>query len=99
MILSAPPVGCDQVSSLWRRGSFLCLGRRSSRVRLSSNFLVGRMGALSRGLSSSFLIVVLTGFLATPTRVLSLRAFDSEGLTHDFTLFDLMNRMRTGRRA
>ena len=52
-------------SSTVVRGSFLCFGRRAARVRLSSNFFEGRMGARSRGLSFSFLIVIFGSFFFT----------------------------------
>lgn len=48
-----------------RRGSFLCFGWRSSRVRLSTNFFDGRIGARSRGRSASFFIVSFLAFFGT----------------------------------
>lgn len=49
-------------SSPMERGSFLYFGRRWSRLRLSTNFFEGRMGARSRGRSLSFLIVIFGSF-------------------------------------
>ena len=49
-------------SSSTRRGSFLCLARRSSRRVLSSNFFVGKIGARGRGRNLSFSIVILFVF-------------------------------------
>ena len=53
-------------SSTKRRGSFLCFSVRSSRRRLSSNFLDGMIGARSRGRNFSFSIISFFCFFATP---------------------------------
>jgi hypothetical protein len=68
VVKALPSAGCRERnydSSINWPGFFLCFGLRSSRSRLSTNFFEGRMGARSRGRSSSFLMVSFRGFFGT----------------------------------